>query len=105
MPQLKHLSDIGEPDYWNTMEGIGSRIEMFGHELEYGTFNNSIRISASAVGIFDMMIVGPTSGGNICEWCAEFVGRTYRSNRGFIPRVPHHPNCRHNWELFYVGEK
>jgi len=77
---------------------------MFGHQLEWGTFNNAVRITASSIGIFDMIIVGeitPTS----CDWCNEHVGRVYRSNRGFMPQLPKHPHCSHYWDISYVGEK
>jgi len=102
----KQLSDVGgEPqDYWSTMGGIGVRLEMFGHQLEWGTFNDSVRITASAVGIFDMKIIGAIIATS-CAWCRENLGKVYRSNRGFLPKLPHHPNCGHWWDIAYVGEK
>ena len=88
--QSRPRSDVGgEPqDYWSTMGGIGVRIEMFGEQLEWGTWNNSVRIVASSVGVFDMKMIGETGltakGNPMCDWCGEHIGRVYRSNRGFF---------------------
>ena len=105
MMQLKPSSDLAEqPDYWKTMEGISTRLEYFKEQLESGTWNNAVRITASAVGVFDMEIIGPVDS-RTCEWCAENTGKVYRSNRGFLPQLPKHIGCRHWWELTYLGER
>jgi len=85
------------------MGGIGVRLEMLGHQIEYGTFNMSVKIMATSVGIFNFKMIGPDDE-LTCEWCGEHMGRVYRMGQ-FMPDLPKHPNCRHFWDLEYLGEK
>jgi len=95
----------GLPDYWSTMGGIGVRLEMFGEQLEWGTFNNAVKITASSIGVFNFMIVGPgPSDPKTCDWCAEHWGQVYRQGQ-FMPQLPKHPWCRHWFDIEYLGEK
>ena len=95
---------LGLDEYWSEMGGIYVRLDMFGHQLEWMTYNTAVRITASSVGVFNLKMVGPLDE-RTCEWCEEHVGRVYQSNRGFIPMLPKHPNCRHWWDIEYLREK
>lgn len=95
---------LGLDEYWSEMGGIFVRLEMFGEQLQYKTYNQAVVITASTVGIFNLKMVGPLDE-RTCDWCAEHVGRVYRSNQGFMPILPKHPNCRHWWDIEYLGEK
>jgi hypothetical protein len=104
MTLQKLRSDIeGEPQpYWSTMGGIGVRLKMFGQQIEYSTFNKSVVITASSIGRFNFMMIGPEDE-RTCEWCNEHLGRVYRMGQ-FMPDLPKHPNCRHFWDIEYLGE-
>lgn len=93
----------GLPDYWTTMGGIGMRLEMLGHQIEYGTFNNAVIITSSTIGVFNFKMIGPR-GPHTCEWCDQHIGRVYRQGQ-FMPDLPKHPNCVHFWDLAYQGER
>ncbi len=88
------------------MGGIGIRLGMLGHQVQWKTFNQAVKIIASSIGEFRYKIIGyPTDiGPNTCEWCEEHVGREYKQN-WFMPNLPKHPNCRHYWDIMFVGEK
>jgi hypothetical protein len=90
------------------MGGIGIRLEMLGHQIEYGTFNNAVKITSSAIGVFNFKMIGETGltakGNPMCEWCGEHIGRVYRLGQ-FMPDLPKHPNCRHFWDIEYLGER
>ena len=90
-------------DYWSTMGGIGVRLEMLGHQIEYSTFSRAIIITASSIGRFDFKMIGPDDE-RTCNWCGEHIGRVYRMGR-FMPDLPKHIGCRHFWDIAYVGEK
>lgn len=94
---------VGLPGYWSTMGGVGVRLEMFGHQLEWGLFNKAVRITASKIGVFNFKMIGPDDE-RTCEWCGEHLGRVYRQGR-FMPSLPKHPNCRHFWDIEYIGER
>ena len=91
-----------DSEYWSSMGGIGVRLEMFGHQLQWGVFNRAVLITASRVGVFNYRMIGPDDE-RTCEWCGEHLGRVYRQGR-FMPRLPKHPYCRHFWDIEYVGE-
>ena len=93
----------GLPDYWSTMGGVGIRLGMFAHQIEYGLFNKAVKITTSSIGIFDFLMIGPDDE-RTCQWCGEHIGRVYRQGQ-FMPDLPKHPNCRHFWDIKYVGEK
>ena len=93
----------GLPDYWSTMGGIGVRLGMLGHQVEWRTFNGAVKIMTSSIGVFAYMMVGPDDE-RTCEWCGEHIGREYRQGQ-FMPELPKHPNCRHYWDIKYLGEK
>jgi len=93
----------GLPDYWSTMGGIDMRLEMLGHQIEWGTFNNAAKITASSIGVFNFMMIGPDDE-KTCQWCSEHIGRVYRLGQ-FMPNLPKHVYCRHYWDLEYLGEK
>ncbi|MCJ7574332.1 hypothetical protein MUO93_08745 [Candidatus Bathyarchaeota archaeon] len=97
------LTGAGLPDYWSTMGGIGVRLGMLGHQIEWGTFNGAVRITASSIGVFNFKMIGPDDE-RTCEWCGEHIGRVYRTGH-FMPDLPKHVNCRHFWDLEYVGKK
>ena len=84
------------------MGGIGVRLEAFGHQLQWRTFNNSVKIITSSIGVFDFMMVGPVDE-RTCLWCGEHNGHVYRMGQ-FMPDLPKHPNCRHYWDIKYIGE-
>jgi hypothetical protein len=98
----------GLPDYWSTMGGIYIRLEQFGHQIHWGTFNNAIKVITSSIGVFDFeMVESPAEHAlhkSRCAWCEEHLGRIYRSGM-FMPNLPKHPLCCHYWDIKYVGEK
>jgi len=48
------------------MGGIGVRLEMFGHRIEWRTFK-SIVITASRIWVFNFKMIGPDDE-RTCEW-------------------------------------
>jgi hypothetical protein len=88
----------GMEGYWSSEDGILIRLEMLGEAVVYGTYNHAVQISANAFGITHLQIAGP-AGGPICDWCEEYLDRLYRVGQ-FMPELPHHPRCRHFWDVY-----
>jgi hypothetical protein len=84
--------------YWSSWEGITTRLEMLGDDITSGTYNDAIQVEASSLGIRAFRMAGPY-GARTCDWCAEHLDQVYRLGQ-FMPRLPKHPHCPHNWDLF-----
>ena len=46
-------------EYWTSQGGIGVRLEMLGHQIEWSTFNKSVIITGSRIGAFHFKMIGP----------------------------------------------
>ena len=84
------MSDADIP-FWNSEEGLLERIGLLGDQIQLGTYNNAIKVFATAVGATDFTIAGELSVTS-CAWCQMHVGQVYHRGQ-FMPDLPKHPNC------------
>ena len=91
-------------EFWGTEEGLLKRIDLLADQVQLGTFNNAVKVYATAVGVTDFIVDGelkPTS----CEWCILHVGKVVYHRGMFLPNLPKHPNCPHFWSFYRIGEQ
>lgn len=88
-------------EFWGTEEGLLKRIDLLSDQIQLGSFNNAVKVYATAVGVTDFRVSG-TIQRNSCEWCIEHVGRVYHLGM-FTPNLPRHPNCPHFFDIERVG--
>ena len=92
-----------ERDRWQTDKGILERLGMLAHDVEFGTFNNSLKVAATSLGMTDLKFSGPGKNDpKICDYCSIYVGLVYHRGQ-FMPELPAHPRCRHYWEIIRAG--
>ena len=92
--------EVGE--FWSSMEGIYTRLDMLGETVVWDYFNGAIKVSANAFGIRKLQITGPLDE-RICDYCEGLFeengeGKTYMVWQ-FMPDLPAHPGCRHFWDV------
>lgn len=92
------LADADAEGYWSTEKGIAVRLEMLGHEVHWGYFNNAVKVFASEIGIKKFKMVGEITVTS-CAYCEHYVGHVYRLGQ-FMPDLPAHVFCKHWWDLF-----
>ena len=88
---------MSEEEFWSSSKGLRLRLGYLAEQITLGTYNRAIQVESSVIGINYFVIVGGlilTS----CEWCEEHLNRVYRRGQ-FMPRLPHHPNCIHSWDV------
>lgn len=90
-------------DYWITDEGIDERIGMLADEVTFGTFNEAVTIEGKKMG-YDVYILKGIWDNRTCDWCSGSQGKQYRIGQ-FMPRIPHHPNCRCYWDIYEMYYK
>jgi hypothetical protein len=74
---------------------------MLAEDVEYGTYNNSLKVFATAFGMTDLRFSGPDDY-KTCNYCALYVGNVYHRGQ-FSPILPAHIHCRHTWEIVRSG--
>ena len=90
------LHDLGE--YWKTAEGIEARFQMLVRKIAFKTYNNAVKLLASAMPEVEGLQISGPADEKTCAYCAQFIGRVYRFHQ-FMPFLPAHPFCRHIWEV------
>ncbi len=81
------------PNYWETPEGIFDRFGMLAEDIEFGSFNNAVKVYGTALGVTDFTVSG-NLGATSCSWCQNHVGVKYHLGQ-FMPDLPRHPHCIH----------
>ena len=95
------MSERDAESFWQSENGILGRIGLLADDVRLGTFNNAMKVYATAVGVTDFQVSGEISE-NSCDWCILHVGQIY--HRGmFMPYLPKHPNCVHYYDVARVG--
>ncbi len=88
-------------DFWGSGEGIGMRLGMLSGSINTGSYNNTLQVAAPVYGVQYFKMAGPQPK---CEYCSKYYGRIYRQGM-FIPDFPAHPNCFHEWDVWFPWEK
>jgi hypothetical protein len=90
-------ADEGEgfKDFWKTMDGINTRLDMLASSVGASTANTTLLSTASNYGIKEFHVAGPAPK---CPYCIQYYGKSYRLG-GFMPIFPAHPNCDHIWDF------
>lgn len=88
-------------NFWTSEAGILERIGMLADQVIFGSFNNALKISATAIGATDFTMAGPDDE-KTCDYCGMYLGETYRRGM-FMPELPAHPWCRHWWDFERIG--
>jgi hypothetical protein len=99
---LPEATSEGAP-YWSSEEGILERLGLLADDVQYGTFNSSVKIFATRFGITDFTIAGG-QGIHTCAWCLDHDGATFHRGQ-FMPELPKHPFCIHFYDIERVGAK
>ena len=90
------LSDAAV-EFWNSKEGLTERLGLLADHIQLGTYNNAVKVYATALGATDFTITGSLTK-NSCSWCVMHVGQTYHRGQ-FMPELPKHPHCPHYYEV------
>jgi hypothetical protein len=88
--------------FWGSGEGIGMRLEMLGSAINTGSYNNALQVAASVYGVQYFKMAGPEP---ICKYCTTYYGRIYLSARHVYAEFPAHPNCFHEWDVWFPWEE
>jgi hypothetical protein len=88
-------------NFWNSEKGLLERIGLLGDQIQLGTYNNAVKVYATAVGATDFTISGDITATS-CAWCAMHVGQTYHRGQ-FMPDLPRHPWCIHTYDVERIG--
>lgn len=84
-------------EFWLSEEGILIRLHDLAHDVNWRIYNGALQMSYKEAG-FKVLVwvsaVDPTT----CKYCLSQNGREYRVGQ-FLPRIPHHINCRCAWDI------
>ena len=90
---------MSEPDYWNTLKGIWTRIADIAHYFVWGTLNASLKeviVTDETIPMyrkqFDWVTFGDFKVCPFCERCA--AEGPYDADDLFMPEWPGHDFCR-----------
>ncbi len=94
----EQAADLGvSENYWQTPNGILDRFGMLADDVQLATFNDAVKVYATAYGATDFRISGSLKLTS-CQWCINHVGAVYHRGQ-FMPDLPRHPGCPHFYDI------
>ncbi len=94
---MRNAAGDESKDFWQAPEGILARFGMLADDVQLGTFNDSVKVFGTAMGVAFFQISGSLKHTS-CQWCINHVGNVYRQGQ-FMPDLPRHPGCNHYYDI------